>query len=64
MRNDNYDDIINMKHHVSKKHCRMAMKDRAAQFAPFADLTGYKDAIDEMARKVESSFNPELDNDK
>ena len=42
-----YDGIINMPHHVSKVHPRMSMKDRAAQFSPFAALTGYEDAIDE-----------------
>lgn len=45
-----YDDIINMPHHVSSKHEPMAMENRAAQFAPFAALTGYNDAIDEAAR--------------
>lgn len=49
----NYDDIINLPHHVSKKHPQMAMLDRAAQFSPFAALTGYGDAIDEAARATE-----------
>ncbi len=56
MRNDNYYDIINMKHHESKNHNRMAMKDRAAQFAPFAALTGYEEAIKDMINKVEQQF--------
>ena len=42
---DNYDDIINLPHHVSKRHPQMSMWNRAAQFAPFAALTGYDDAI-------------------
>ena len=42
---DNYDDIINHPHHVSKRHPQMSMWNRAAQFAPFAALTGYEDAI-------------------
>ena len=42
---DNYDDIINLPHHVSKRHPQMSMWNRAAQFAPFAALTGYEDAI-------------------
>ena len=36
----NYDDIINLPHHVSKRHPQMSMWNRAAQFAPFAALTG------------------------
>lgn len=45
-----YDDIINLPHHVSATHTPMPVADRAAQFSPFAALTGYEDAIDETAR--------------
>lgn len=45
-----YDDIINLPHHVSKKRARMPAIDRAAQFSPFAALTGYGAAIKETAR--------------
>lgn len=45
-----YDDIINLSHHVSNKHPQMTLEARAAQFAPFAALTGYEDAIYETAR--------------
>ena len=45
-----YDDIINMPAPVSEYHPHMSMINRAAQFAPFAALTGYDDAIDETAR--------------
>lgn len=45
-----YDDIIDLPHHVSQTHPRMSMLNRAAQFAPFAALTGYGAAIDEAAR--------------
>lgn len=45
-----YDDIINLPHHVSKVHPRMSMYQRAAQFAPFAALTGHDAAIRETAR--------------
>ena len=42
---DNYDDIINLPHYEPKHHPRMTMWNRAAQFAPFAALTGYDAAI-------------------
>lgn len=45
-----YDDIINMKHHTSAVHPHMSMHDRAAQFAPFAALTGHSALIRETAR--------------
>ena len=45
-----YDDIINLPHHVSKSHAPMSMMNRAAQFAPFAALTGHSAAIEETAR--------------
>ena len=45
-----YDDIINMSHHISKKHPRMSLENRSAQFAPFAALTGYEDEVEETAR--------------
>lgn len=38
---DEYDDIINLPHHVSKRHPQMSMLSRAAQFAPFAAVQGY-----------------------
>lgn len=47
---DNYDDIINLPHPVSRKHPHMSMMARAAQFAPFAALTGFDDAINETAK--------------
>lgn len=45
-----YDDIINLLHHVSKNRTPMSMENRAAQFAPFAALTGHDEAIAETAR--------------
>ena len=54
-----YDDIINHKPHVSPTHPPMPRIDRAAQFAPFAALTGYGDAIDETARITD--VRPDLD---
>lgn len=47
---DKYDDIINLPHPIPKKHPRMPLRDRAAQFSPFAALTGHKAAINETAR--------------
>ena len=45
-----YDDIINLPHPTSRKHPRMSMHDRAAQFSPFAALVGYGDAIKETEK--------------
>lgn len=45
-----YDDIIHLPHHVSKTRPQMSMEDRAAQFSPFAALTGYDAAIQETGR--------------
>ena len=47
-----YDDIIRLPHHVSKVHPQMPLRDRAAQFSPFAALVGYEDIIDETARRT------------
>ena len=47
-----YDDIINLPHYVSKKHPPMSLYARSAQFAPFAALTGYEDAVKETARET------------
>lgn len=55
----NYDDIINLPHHVSTKHPRMSATDRAAQFSPFAALTGHEAAIAETARLTDA--RPVLD---
>lgn len=54
-----YDDIIELPHHVSKKHARMSIHDRAAQFSAFAALTGHKAAIQETERLVDKKI--ELD---
>lgn len=57
-----YDDIINLPHHVSKKHPRLSIEQRAAQFAPFAALTGFGDAINETSRITENRI--ELDDEE
>lgn len=45
-----YDDIIDLPHPTSKTHPRMPLYDRAAQFSPFAALTGHEEAIEETVR--------------
>ncbi len=59
---DNYDDLLHLPHPTSKKHPRMSRLDRAAQFSPFAALTGYDDAVKETARLTDRRI--ELDEDK
>ncbi|MCQ2203328.1 MAG: hypothetical protein MJZ15_02685 [Bacteroidales bacterium] len=54
--NNEYDDIINLPHHVSKHHPQMSMYQRAAQFAPFAALTGHDCAIADTARKNAEAY--------
>lgn len=56
MNKDNYQDIINLPHHTSTKHPRMTKESRAAQFAPFAALTGHSDAIKETERLTETKI--------
>ena len=51
-----YDDIINLPHHQSSKRQHMSNHQRAAQFAPFAALTGYDAAIDETARLTDQKL--------
>lgn len=48
--NHRYDDIINLPHYQSATRPHMTNRDRAAQFSPFAALTGYADAVKETAR--------------
>ena len=48
-----YDDIIHLPHPTSERHPRMSRQDRAAQFSPFAALTGHEDAIRETQRRME-----------
>lgn len=41
----NYDDMLDMEHHVSKNHPQMPLEKRAAQFTPFSALTGYEESL-------------------
>lgn len=57
-----YDDIIELERPVSKRHGRMSMLERAAQFAPFAALTGYDAMVIEQARLTDGKI--ELDEEQ
>lgn len=59
---ENYDDIIDLPHYVSATRPQMPMSDRAAQFSPFAALTGYDAAIKETGRLTDEKI--ELDEEK
>ena len=56
---ESYTDILNLPHPTSKKHPRMTRTARAAQFAPFAALTGYNETVKETARLTDEQL--ELD---
>ena len=49
---NSYEDIINLPHPEPKRHSRMTMQARAAQFAPFAALSGYDEAIEETIEET------------
>ncbi len=51
-----YDDIINLPHHQSTERAHMSLHDRAAQFAPFAALTGHEEAVEETARLTDDKI--------
>ena len=59
MKNNSYDDIINLPHPVSKNHPQMPLRDRAAQFAPFSALTGLGRALKQTADKNEEKWEME-----
>ena len=62
---EDYSDIINQPHHVSHNHPQMPMMARAAQFAPFAALTGYDAVIHETARQTDKQVElEEYDNER
>lgn len=56
-----YDDIIHLEHHISQNRKRMPILDRAAQFSPFAALTGYDAVIRETGRQTD--WQVDLDKD-
>ena len=57
--NSKYNEIMDLPHHVSKTRPQMPMSDRAAQFAPFAALTGYDDAVKETGRLTDDKIELE-----
>ena len=54
-----YDDIINLPHHVSKKHPQMSLYARSAQFAPFSALTGYEELVEETVKEKNEQIENE-----
>lgn len=62
MENNKYEDIIALEHPTSKNHPRMSEEARAAQFAPFAALTGFEDKVNETARRHLEEYEKENKN--
>lgn len=59
-----YDDIINLPHPVSSKHPQMPLIDRAAQFSPFAALTGYEKALSETTELAIERVEHEIEKEE
>lgn len=59
-----YSDIINLPHHVSPTRKHMSLHDRAAQFSPFAALTGYDDDVKEAGRLTDEKLEIEFNDNK
>ena len=57
---DNYEDIIHLPHHVSTVHPQMSRQDRAAQFSAFRALTGYEEVIQKTQKKAEKRMETEV----
>lgn len=55
--NDKYKDIINLPHYEPKRHKRMSIEARSAQFAPFSALTGYDDVVKETGRLTQKEIS-------
>jgi hypothetical protein len=58
---DNYEDILELAHPVSPTRSRMSMIDRAAQFSPFAALTGHSEAVKETEAYVKECIEHEIE---
>ncbi len=61
MKEGSYEDIINLPHPDSKRHPRMPRRERAAQFAPFAALKGYDEALSAQKGPEEDVYLSEED---
>lgn len=61
---DKYADIINLPHHVSKKHPRMSLEARSAQFAPYAALNGHAEAVNNTAHEHIDKIEEENSNEE
>ena len=59
-----YNDIINLPHHTSPKRKHMPLLDRAAQFSPFAALTGYDEDVKEAGRLTDEKLGIDFDDGK
>ena len=57
MKHGKYDDIIDLPHHQSETRPHMTMRNRGAQFAPFAALTGYGEMIDDAVREYREAYD-------
>lgn len=62
--NGKYDDIIKLPHHVSPTRRQMSNHDRAAQFAPFAALSGYGEAVKQTAKLAEEKVEKRNQNNR
>ena len=58
---DNYEDIMELSHHVSPTRSKMSMIDRAAQFSPFAALTGHNEAVRETEAFAKECMEHEIE---
>ncbi|MBU3840828.1 MAG: hypothetical protein IAA25_07625 [Candidatus Ruminococcus intestinipullorum] len=63
MKKSPYEDILFCEHPQSKKHPRMPISLRAAQFAPFAALSGHREAVEETARLTQKKLELEIETD-
>ena len=58
---DDYRELLHLPHHRSQTHAPMPRRDRAAQFAPFAALTGFDAQLRETERQTQSQAEPNED---
>ena len=61
---NNYDDIIDLPHQVSKKHKRMDVSERAAHFMPFSALKGYDSLLSDTKKSNDDMINNEIEHEE